>query len=382
MTKEIEIVKPESIEAQIAAWSATDATLKAAVEATKGITVAGHAEGPKKGRQAVHDALMILVNHRTPIEARRVELKARPLELGRLVDSEAKRLTEILLPRETELRADRDAYDVEQKRIKDEAERLERERLEAEAKAKREAEEAEAERVRAEAFAKLTDRTNRVTAAGGAPDLVWLTTAGDDEVDSLISRLEREKLEREAAEAAARIEREKEEAAAREVAAANARREAEEKAIRDAAEAKARAEQAKRDEAERERQAEIAEQNRIEAQRLADEREAFEKSQREAREAQERIDAERRRMEEEEQAKRDAEAEAERTKQAQAEADAIKAAQAPDREKIAAWATKALSEIDHIGAPLIADAELAEYMDRLLGSMRHRLTSAIEAMQA
>ena len=94
----------------------------------------------------------------------------------------------------------------------------------------------------------------------------------------------------------------------------------------------------KLDEEERIRNSEIAERNRAEAQRLADEREAFERQQREAREAQERIDTARRRQEAEEQAKRDAEAEAARIAAAQAEAEAIRAAQAPDREKVAAWA--------------------------------------------
>lgn len=118
-----EIVKPKSIEQQVAEWSATDAVLIAAVEATKGVTVAGHAEGPKKGREAVHKCLMNLIDLRTPIEKRRQELKRPILDLGNLVDSEAKRLTAILTPREAELRTDRDAYDaIEKKRIEDEKE--------------------------------------------------------------------------------------------------------------------------------------------------------------------------------------------------------------------------------------------------------------------
>lgn len=45
-------------------------------------------------------------------------LRKRPiLDLGKLVDSEAARLTGIISPREAELRADRDAYDAEQERI-------------------------------------------------------------------------------------------------------------------------------------------------------------------------------------------------------------------------------------------------------------------------
>lgn len=327
MTKEIEIAKPKSIEEQVSEWSKTDADLRSAVEATSGITIKSHAEGPKKGRAAVHSALMTLADCRVSIEKRREELKRPIIDLGKLVDSEAKRLTAITAPREAELRTDRDAYDAEEAKAKAEADRIAKEAKEAEERKARE----EAQRI-------LNEKVKRIAAAGGIPDLIWLAGAGDDEVDSFIARLEREKLERE--------------------------------------------EQAQRDAEEQARQEEIAAKNRAEAKRLADEREAFENAQRKAREAQERIDADRRRLEEAEQAKRDAEAEAERIKQEQAEQNAIKAAQATDREKIAAWATKALSEIDHIGAPLIADAELAEYMDRLLGSMRHRLGSAIEAMQA
>ncbi len=120
MSNEIATTEKKSLEQQVAEWSATDAILRAAVEATKGVTVAGHVDGPKKGREAVHKYLMDLVNLRTPIEKRRTELKRPILDLGNLVDAEAKRLTAIITPRENELRADRDAYDREQERIENE----------------------------------------------------------------------------------------------------------------------------------------------------------------------------------------------------------------------------------------------------------------------
>lgn len=47
---ESEIKKP--IETQVAEWSATESSLREMVEASKGITVAGHVDGPKKGREA------------------------------------------------------------------------------------------------------------------------------------------------------------------------------------------------------------------------------------------------------------------------------------------------------------------------------------------
>lgn len=158
--KTTEIVKPKSIEQQVAEWSATDAVLIAAVEATKGVTVAGHAEGPKKGREAVHKSLMSLVDMRTPIEKRRQELKRPIIDLGNLVDSEAKRLTAILSPREAELRADRDAYDaIEKKRIE---------------------EEKEAERLR------VQKRVEAMVSVGLAPDIQKATSMPDDQFAEMI----------------------------------------------------------------------------------------------------------------------------------------------------------------------------------------------------
>lgn len=155
-----EIVKPKSIEQQVAEWSATDAVLIAAVEATKGVTVAGHAGGPKKGREAVHKCLMELVDLRTPIEKRRKELKRPIIDLGNLVDSEAARLTAIISPRESELRADRDAYDaIEKKRIEDEK---------------------EAERLR------IQKRVESMVSVGLLPDIQKATNMPDDQFAEMI----------------------------------------------------------------------------------------------------------------------------------------------------------------------------------------------------
>jgi len=364
------IAKPETIEAQVAAWSATDADLKAAVEATNGITVAGHADGPKKGREAVHKALMDLTGLRTSIEARRLELKRPILDLGKLVDTEAKRLTAITEPREIELRKDRDTYDTEQKRIREEAERLERERLAAEEKARREAEEAEAKRVRAEAFARLTDRVNRVTAAGGAPDLAWLTTAGDDEVDSLVARLERERAEREAAMERERIEREKAEAEEKLRREELARQEEEARKIREAAEANERAERAEADRLAREEQERIAAANKAEADRLAAERAAFERAQAEARAAEARAAAAKAEQERVEREAAAAAAEAERQRiEAECEAARI-AAEAPDREKALAWCRVLVLP----PLPEVESAAIREALELTATDIRHRVS--------
>ena len=135
--------------------------------------------------------------HRTAIESRRKDLKAPILELGKLVDAEAKRLTAIVEPRELELSADAKAYE----------DRLEAERKAEEARIA--AERAEAERLARE---KLQARINAVQELGGAVDLLYLQTAEDDEVESMLTRLRTEKEEREAIaakEEAERIERER-----------------------------------------------------------------------------------------------------------------------------------------------------------------------------
>lgn len=179
--------KPASIETQVAKWSATDANLREAVKATEGVTVAGFlddkgAPNPKKGRDVVHAKMMTLTNLRTGIEARRVELKAPILSLGRLVDSEAARLTGIVKGREDELRADRDAFDAEQKRIAEAAA--------AELRRKEEADRAERARI-------LQARVDLVASLGCAPNLGWLSSATDEAFAEMVADLEKAKKERE-----------------------------------------------------------------------------------------------------------------------------------------------------------------------------------------
>jgi len=301
MTEKTETTAPATIEAQVAAWSATTAELVAAVKATEGITVAGHAEGPKKGRAAVHAQLMTLQGHRTSIEKRRTELKRPILDLGKLVDSEAARLTGIISPREAELRADRDAYDAEQERIA------------AEAEAKRKAEEAKAAEERRKA---LQARVDTVASLGGQIDLVGLQTATEEEFAAQVATLTEERDER---DRIAKAEREQREAA-------------------EAAERERVAEQQKKDEA-----------DRIERERIAAEERAEQK----------RVAAEAKKERDRLQAEADAKAEAERL--AQEEADRIAeaarlAALWPDREKIRAWVLMAREALPAL--PTIADAGL------------------------
>lgn len=358
MTAETETTK--TIETQVAEWSATDAGLRAVVETTTGISIAAHAEGPAKGYKAVEAARKLLKVHRTAIESRRKDLKAPIMELGKLVDAEAKRLTAIVEPRELELAQDAKAYE----------DRLEAERKAEEARIA--AERAEADRLARE---KLQTRINAVQELGGAVDLLYLQTAEDDEVESMLTRLRTEKEEREAIaakEEAERIERERLDAIAtaeREARDAEDRavREEEERVRREAAEAEA--------EAERQRlAAERAEIDRRQAEMDRQEREIREAREKLEREARERAEAEERRVRDEKEAKekaeRDAEAariEAERLereaaerKQAEAASAALEAARRPDLEKVSAWANAWLAARPDF--PEIADPEINDRM--------------------
>lgn len=358
MTTEIETATP--IETQVAEWSATDAGLRAVVETTAGISVEAHAEGPAKGYKAVEAARKLLKVHRTAIEGRRKELKAPILELGKLVDAEAKRLTEIVEPREMELAADAKAYE----------DKLEAERKAEEARIA--AERAEAERLARE---KLQSRIDSVQALGGTVDLAYLQMAGDDEIASMLARLRAENEEREAAaakEESDRVERERLEAIAtaeREAkeAAERAARDEEERVRREAAEAEAASER-QRLAAERaemdQRQAEIAEQER----QVREAREDLERKEREQAEAEERRVREAR--ETQEKAEREAEAqriETERLareeaehKQAEEAAAALEAARRPDLEKLRTWSSEWLAARPEL--PEIADKSIEAAM--------------------
>lgn len=85
----------------------------------------------KEGYEACRLALRELVTCRTDIEKARKELKADVLERGRLIDGEAKRITAALLEIETPVKEAKAVVDDRIQREKEEAERRERERVEA-----------------------------------------------------------------------------------------------------------------------------------------------------------------------------------------------------------------------------------------------------------
>ena len=376
--KESNMETQKPIETQVAEWSATESVLREAVKATEGVTVAAHIEGPKKDRDAVHAAMMTLSAHRVSIEKRRTELKAPILSLGKLVDSEAKRLTAITEGRENELRTDRDAYDAEQAKIAA-AKKAEEDRIEA-----------EAVKARAEA---LQARVDKVSALGGIPNLALLAAMSEDAFAEQIAVLESAKAEREAAEKlAAEQKAEADRIEAERIAAERkAQAEADEaKRKADAAEAAERARLQKiEDDRRAAEQAEIDKaRSELEAERVklakakeeADAAEA-ERVQRIQREAEEKAEAERiaeqKREQEREQEREAAEAEQRREEEAKAEAARIMA-EKPDRELLGDWARSILKNFPAL--PSVDSDSLHEEASEVRNNVMNQLTVFAEEM--
>jgi Icc-related predicted phosphoesterase len=204
------------------------------------------------GAKAVHNARIIIKNHRVDVEKRRKELKADSLKWGQRVDAEAKRITGLLDPIEQHLIGQEDAYEAEKERIKN-AERL---RLEAEARAKQEAEaarlksehDAEVARMKAEAEKIASERAaldaERARIEAQAQALADATAAHQREVDAeerrkaAVLQAERDRLA--AIELVKQRQLEIEEAKAK--AAERARIETESRIAREAEEAKQKTE--------------------------------------------------------------------------------------------------------------------------------------------
>ena len=134
--------------------------IKELLKISDGVTVAGHTDGPKAGREAVHTILMRFVKFRTQmIEGAHKTYKAPIKALADLLDDRKKSLAKMLEARETQLREDRDAFDkAEEKRIADE----------------------KAERERQKAL-ELQNRLTAATEAGFVPDVAKASTLKDAE---------------------------------------------------------------------------------------------------------------------------------------------------------------------------------------------------------
>lgn len=118
MSEKNETTKPEPIEIQLEKWSATRAEIAALAATAEGVTVAGHADGPKAGREAVHNTLMPIWRKRCEIDTRAKQLLEIPKEITVQIKKTAQELSAPLLAAEDRLRKDRDDYDAEQEHSK------------------------------------------------------------------------------------------------------------------------------------------------------------------------------------------------------------------------------------------------------------------------
>lgn len=207
----------------------------------------------KDGYELVRKGIVECTGLRSATEKRRVELKADALAYGRLVDSTAKDIIAKIEAIENPLRASKKAVDDEEARVKREKLEAEQRRLEAERKAAQEAEEARLKAIRdaeeaklaeerrlfeieksklAEAQAKI-DEANRIER-----ERLEAEKAKQDAEQAAIraekERLDRIEFERQAKE---RAEKEAEERVKRELAAAEQKRIADELAAKQKAEA-------------------------------------------------------------------------------------------------------------------------------------------------
>ncbi|MFA7327375.1 MAG: hypothetical protein WC121_11965 [Candidatus Kapaibacterium sp.] len=285
------------------------------------------------GNKAARAARLELVTLRTSLERKRKELKAPALEYAKRIDTEARRITDEILSLETPIDEQIKADEARREQEKQAREAAERERVEAiiarleEIKATvskvagrssvviaAEIEALEAKHI-GDDFEEFRERAQAAkdAALDSLRDLHARVTAQEEEARRLREEREALRREREAQEKAAAEARATEEARQREE---RARQEAEIRAAREAEEAAAAERRRREDEERAARQAEID----AEAARLAAEREAFDRAQREraeqeaaARDAQESAErAEREAREAKERAEREAREAAER----------------------------------------------------------------------
>ena len=109
---------------EVIAYNITDAAIAKMEDLYMGLTIADIEN--QEEFQAVHDARIVVKNHRISVERKRAELKADSLAWGRKVDGEAKRIKGLLEPIELHLVTEEKKVTDEQKRIKEEEDRLEK----------------------------------------------------------------------------------------------------------------------------------------------------------------------------------------------------------------------------------------------------------------
>ena len=172
---------------------------KELLASTDGITVAGHTDGPKAGREAVHAALMRLVKFRTQMIEGGHELYKKPINaLSKLLDGRKSDLLRMTAEREAALKADRDAFD--------KADEARKAAAAAAAKAEKERKEAEAA---AEVKRVLQARIQRLVDLGATPNVIELAGATDEQFEAMVAEAATVHAERLARQEADRVERER-----------------------------------------------------------------------------------------------------------------------------------------------------------------------------
>ena len=197
---------------------------EAAIAVTKARCADLSADTPK-GYEEVRLALAEIRGTRVAIEKRRVELKADALAFGRLVDSEAKRYTALLLEIEEPLSQKKHDVDYEKARVKAAAEEARQAEIAAKIRAEREAEEAKLRAAREADEARLATERKALEAERAALAEARAVLEAARRAEEERQRAEGEALrvelkrKREADEAAARAERDAIEQERRKVAA-------------------------------------------------------------------------------------------------------------------------------------------------------------------
>ena len=249
--------KQETIESQVASWRKIESELREMAEKSSTLTIIGNVDGPKAGYKVVRECRLYLKSQRVAIENKRKGLKSGILEVGKMIDNEAKRLTAIIEPEESRLESMEKEYDLEQERIK------------------REAEEAKKRKINA--------RIAEMQSVGAFFDIDYIQNANDEEFSAHIETKREEKriadelAAENARKEAERIEEQnriKEEERIKEFERQEAIRK-ENKRIQDEQEAEARRIQKEKDDLEAERKR-IESEQAAERKRIQDEKDALE----------------------------------------------------------------------------------------------------------
>lgn len=311
----------QMISEALASYSPADAAIAEMAKRFLPMKIAGVED--KDGLKQVHAARMVVKSHRCAIENKRVELNADALKYQRSVNSEARRLTALLVPIEEHLAEEENRALLEKARLKSEAEAA-RKRL-------------------------IDERVAALAAVGYQAVPSSVDAMSDEDYAAVLAGAEQAYAERQAREAEEAARRAAEEAKAAEARRIEAERMAAERAEleRQRAEQKAAEEKAATDlRAEQER---LAAERRAQEEEIARQRAAIEADR--ARVEQERLrmerekELERARAEAAAKAKAEAEADARRQEEAriarekaEAEAAARREAAKPEAEKLLAMA--------------------------------------------